>query len=45
MSTVQAKKTGFILMIVHAIHNFSVWLKTGSNPPDINPFLSDTRKS
>ena len=26
------------------MHNFSVWLKTGSNPPDINRFVSGTKK-
>ena len=47
-------KTGFNLMLVHfyirrkldiydAIH-FSVWLKIGSNPPNINRFRSDTGK-
>ena len=27
-----------------AIHNFSVWLRTGSNPVDINRFPSDIGK-
>ena len=26
------------------MHIFSVWLRTGSNPPDINRFQSDTGK-
>ena len=44
-----ANKTGinimiFLLVFVEncllydAIHDFSVWPRTGSNPPDINPF-------
>ena len=42
---------GFNLMIVHfyihrkvdIIHDFSVLMRTGSNPPDINRFRSDNR--
>ena len=41
----------FILIYVEhflsfdAIHNFSVWLRTGSNPADSNRFRSHTGKS
>ena len=49
MPKARAKKTGFNLIIVHFYirrkldkydvqHNFSVWLITGSNHPDINRF-------
>ena len=48
MPKAPAKKTDFNLMIVHFyisrkldIHNFSEWLRTSSNPPDINRFPSD----
>ena len=40
----------FILIFVEnclyydAIHDFSVWLRTGSNPADISWFRSDTGK-
>ena len=34
----------FILIIVQNCHDFSVWLRNGSNPPDINRFWSHTRK-
>ncbi len=51
----RANKTGFNLMIVHfyigrkldiydAIHNFSVWLRIGSNPPDIKRFRRENGK-
>ena len=50
-----ANKTGFNLMIFisvlvknllqyDAIHGFSVWLRTGSDPADINRFESQTGK-
>ena len=49
MSKARAHKTGFNIMIVHfifvkkwieynMIHDFLVWLRTGSYPPDINRF-------
>ena len=49
---VGANKTGinYILILVenclqnNAMHDFSVWLRTGSNPSDINQFQSHTRK-
>ena len=52
MPKAQDKKISFNLMIVHlyiriklyVIHNFSVWLRTGSNPQDINRFRSHTGK-
>ena len=28
----------------NAVHKFSLWLRTGSNPPDNNQFRSDTGK-
>ncbi len=40
----------FILLIIEnclsfdAIHNFSIWLRTGSIPADSNPFRSHTGK-
>ena len=38
----------FILIFMenfyNAIHDCSVWLRTGSNPADINRFRSNTRK-
>ena len=51
MTLVRANKTGINLMIFFilffvencllydTIHDFSVWLRTGSNPSDINRFL------
>ena len=39
----------FILIRVNSssnvLNDFAVWLKTGSNPPDINWFRSHTEKS
>ena len=32
------------LILYDAKHNFSLWLRTDSNPPDINLFQSDTGK-
>ena len=32
-------------MYYNAVPNFSVWLITGYNPPDINRFRSDTGKA
>ena len=51
MPKARAKKSGFNFMIVHfyihrkldiidAKHNFFVWLRTGSNPSDIDRFCS-----
>ena len=31
-----------LIFVEIAIHDFSVWLKTGSNPPDIIRFRSNT---
>ncbi len=47
-SQAKANKTGFNILIVHfyihrkldMIQDFSVWLRTGSNPADINRFRS-----
>ena len=47
----RANKSGikFMIFILYswnivydAIHDFSVWLRTGSNPADIDPFRSHT---
>ena len=35
---------GKLSVIYDAIHDFSVWLKTGSKPADINRFRSHTGK-
>ena len=49
----RANKTGikliiFILIFEESLYdakrNFSLWLRTDSNPPDINRFQSDTGK-
>ena len=44
MSKAQAIRTGFNIMIVHFYisRKFSVWLRTGFNPWDINRFQSQT---
>ena len=51
MPKATAHKTGLYIFIFienwkyyDAIHNFSVWLKTSYNQPDINQFQSNTEK-